>query len=289
MSPAKGTPKRGVSLFSYQCMKNCSATLEDYFEDLADMGATCIEILASDVENYPNPSTAWVDKWFGLCEKYGITPGGYGHWCDTKLYGHRRLTTDEAVANLVRDFKLANLLGFHRLRTKITTETRNNDPEPGWEKYIEKALPFAEKYDVVIGSEIHDPTVISTPHVAEYIKFIERTGTEHFGFTLDFSTFQDPAKINAAHFRPPVDDPASTREDLLGILPYVRHCHAKFYFMSEDFTEPAIPYEWIVPTLVDNGYSDCIISEYQGGSKDDAFIMDQLRRHHVMLKRLLGY
>ena len=55
------------------------------------------------------------------------------------------MTDDEVVEELKQDFRLAHLLGFTTLRTKITCVNELCDPEPGWQSYIEKALPYAEK------------------------------------------------------------------------------------------------------------------------------------------------
>ncbi|MBO7523412.1 MAG: twin-arginine translocation signal domain-containing protein, partial [Bacteroidales bacterium] len=50
-------PKRGVSLYSYSAEFGLTYTLENCFEDIHDMGATGIEILAnSHIENYPYPT-----------------------------------------------------------------------------------------------------------------------------------------------------------------------------------------------------------------------------------------
>ena len=73
-------PKRGVALYSYSAEFGFEKTLEDCFEDLKDMGATGVEILANThIENYPYPTDAWVDKWFALCDKYQVEPVEYGH------------------------------------------------------------------------------------------------------------------------------------------------------------------------------------------------------------------
>ena len=55
---------------------------------------------------------------------------------------------------------------------------------------LPRALELAEKYDVYMGSEIHRPTTIHTPHIDTYIEFIEKYKTKRFGFCLDFGTFQ---------------------------------------------------------------------------------------------------
>ena len=56
-------PKRGIALYSYSAEFGFEKTLEDCFEELKDMGAHGIEILANThIENYPYPTDAWVDK-----------------------------------------------------------------------------------------------------------------------------------------------------------------------------------------------------------------------------------
>lgn len=302
----KGRPQRGVSLYSYSSLLGVSMTLEDCFKDIHDTGATCVEILSSYIENYPLPSTAWVDNWWKLLDKYGLEPGGYGHWADTRLYKGRSYTVDEAVGNLARDFKLANLLGFKYLRTKITVTNIFADPEPGWDVYVGKALELAETYDVRMCSEIHSPTYINIPHIDEYIAFIERTGTKHFGFNVDFGTFarkdqaqdvldslEDESRANDerfAHMTALGNAHFSKPEDLLKVLPYTYYCHAKFNYVNEDFEEVTIPYGEVLKILVDNGWSGNLVSEYEGPRKDDFdFVAEQLRRQHIMMKRILGY
>jgi sugar phosphate isomerase/epimerase len=79
------------------------------------------------------------------------------------------------------------------------------------------------------------------------------------------------------------------------ILDYARHIyhiHGKFYDMLPEYTEYSIPYEDIVPILIEGGYDGYIDSEYEGNRWiQDAFEVDsteQVRRHQAMLKQLLG-
>ncbi len=288
----KGQPKRGVSVYSYSKLLGVSMTLEDCFKDLYDMGATCFELLTSHIENYPNPSPAWVDKYWRLCEKYKLQPGEMGHWVETHLHRGPRMSDDDILEQMIRDFKLAKLLGFTTLRTKITCINDYCDPEPGWEKYIERALPYAEKYNVRMCSEVHRPTTLSRQHIYEYIEFIERTGTEHFGFNVDFGTFQfqDPPGRPAVRGEKSWLEDYSKPEDILNVLPYTYACHAKFNYMDENFEEKTIPYKEVINIIVNNGWNGFLLSEYEGAQMDDFnFLSDQLRRQHIMMNRILGY
>ena len=80
MSVKKGHPERGISFYSYENLLGRTMTLEDAFLGVYDTGATCFEFLTSYIENYPNPSDAWIDKFRGLCAKYNLHPAELGHW-----------------------------------------------------------------------------------------------------------------------------------------------------------------------------------------------------------------
>lgn len=301
MAKEKGHPKRGISVYSYQCLIGKTMTLDDVFEEMADTGATCFELLTSYIEGYPNPSPQWVDHYWGLCDKYKLEPAELGHWAENHLRRGPGMTDDEIVEELKQDFRLAKLLGFKTLRTKITCTNELCDPEPGWQSYIEKALPYAEKYDVRMQNEVHLPTTLHTPHIRdEYLDFIHRTGTKHFGFNIDFGTFQTKQAKGLEWMRSDFSD-VSKPEEIVEFLPYSWSCHTKFITMDESFNEPHIPYKEVIDLMLENGWSGHLLSEYEGpirftAEKGPEFfaqamveIPDQVRRHQIMMKNLLGY
>jgi sugar phosphate isomerase/epimerase len=285
--------KRGVTLFSYSDLLNVCMNLEDCFKDMYDMGVTCIEILGGHIENYPNPPAAWVDNWFKLCDKYKIAPGNFGHWYDTRIYQDRYLEVDESLSYLEADLKVAHTLGFKTARTKLTTVNRNCDPVPGWEKYLEKAIVLAEKYDVKMGSEIHQPTNINTKHIQDFIDFIEKTKTKHFGFVVDFGTFQDKipdiAQKHPEHPQKASPDPSKPK-DIKKVLPYTVAIHCKYYYVDENYVEVTIPYYEVMKEVVDSGWEGCLIGEFEGPHKEDPdHVYEQMHRHQILLKRAIGY
>lgn len=302
----KGTPKRGVSLYSYSGLYGVSMDLEDCFKDIHDMGASCVEILSSHIQNYPHPTPEWLDTWFRLLDKYELEPGGYGHWAETMLYKNREMTIKEKTDNIARDLRLAHRLGFKFLRTKLTVVDgpEYGTLEKGWQEYVLRAIDYAEKYDVVMCSEIHKPTTFQADNVAELLDFIKSTGSDRFGFNLDFGIFQNKFPKEAqldvvieAGGKDPIKDvmaPGDTGynvpKEMIPYLPYIHYCHAKFNYMDENFEETTIPYAEVLNTLVDNGWGSYIVSEYEGPKKEDPeFVPDQLRRQHILMKRILGY
>ena len=134
-------PKRGVALYSYSAEFGLEKTLEDCFEDVHDMGAHGIEILANThIENYPYPTEEWVEQWFRLCDKYEVVPVEYGNWIDSHVLGERDLTTEESYEMLARDIRLAYRLGFSVMRTKMPVISDTLEPVKNWREIIKMAL-----------------------------------------------------------------------------------------------------------------------------------------------------
>ena len=265
--------------------------LESCFQDLNDMGAYGVEILANThIPMYPELDEDWVEHWYTLLEKYRIVPAEYGHWIDSRLYRGRELTTRESYEMLARDMKIANRLGFTVMRTKMGVIDEVNTPVTNWREIIRMALPLAEELNVRMCPELHMPTALKSRYVDEYVDFIEKEKTDYFGFNVDFGTFQDKFDSD---FRlpgmPSNGGPASRPEDILPILKYVYCCHAKFNYMDENFEEKTIPYEKILTILKEKHWNGYLLSEYEGAHKEQpGFVSDQLHRQHIMMKRILG-
>lgn len=282
--------KRGVAIYSYSGEYGRSMNLEDCFKDIQDMGATGIEILAnSHIDSYPELTDEYVAKWEGLCEKYGIEPVEYGHWIDTRLFQDRDMTVEEAREKLINDFKIANRLGFKILRTKMGVTNFELAPVDNWREIIKSVLPEAEKYDVIMCPEIHLTTVLADQFVQDYVDFINETGTKNFGLNIDLSVFQNRFDVpGVVVFNP--DSKHSMPEEIIPLLPYVKCIHAKFNKMDDEFNELTIPYPEVLKILVDHGWEGYLLSEYEGEKKDvPGFVSQELRKQHVMMKRILGY
>ena len=281
-------PKRGIALYSYSAEYGMTKNLEDCFEDMYDMGAHGLEILANThIENYPNPTDEWVEEWFRLLDKYEIVPVEYGNWIDFHMLGYRDLTTEESYELLARDMRLAHRLGFTVMRTKMPVISSKLDPVENWREIIKMALPLAEELNIKMCPEIHAPTNLDSEMVQNFVDFIEETGTKNFGLNIDFGVFQnnfDKEPPERRHFM------GSKPEEIIPLLPYVYCCHAKFNDMSDDFEETTIPYKEVVDIMKEHGWDGYLLSEYEGRDKYDLGyeVGQTLRKHHIMLKRYLG-
>ncbi len=290
----------GVTLYSYTGDFAVTMTLEDCLADVADMGATGLEILSeTHIPGYPSPSARWLDEWHSLVASYGLEPTCYSCWVDSRLVPGRTLTVEESVKLLVQDLELAARLGFTIVRPKLGVVTWDLVPDPVWRETVVRALPRAQALGLRIAPEIHWPTPIRSEVVDSYLGLIEEAGTEHFGFVIDTGVFQDRPRreqigseeetFGGGDGNPPPRPPellGVDPRDMLAIMPHVFHVHAKFWDMNEDLTDPHVPWESIIPVLREGGYAGYLSSEYEGERYPYA-ASSLLRRQQVMLRRLV--
>jgi sugar phosphate isomerase/epimerase len=297
LSPeATGAPFRyGVSLYSFMGDYGTVLDLETAMAGIADLGATGIEILGEGhIPNYPNPTQEWVEDWFRLLERYGLEPTNYGSWIDTRLHSSgpngRDMTVEEGAKQLQRDLRLAKRLGFRFVRPKIGVVSSDLVPHPIWTEVVEASLPLAEELDVVICPEIHSPTPIKHEVVDEYIEFIERTGTKHFGILIDTGIFQDrpiPLRPGELPGRRPafLDGIGVEPADFAAVAPYVVFVQAKFHDIDEKLEDQQIPWEPVLRAMRDAGYTGYLSSEYEG-EREPWRSIEQVRRQHSLMRQV---
>jgi sugar phosphate isomerase/epimerase len=297
LSPeAEGAPfKYGVSLYSFMGDYGTVLDLETALAGIADIGATGVEILGEGhIPNYPDPSQEWVDDWFRLLDEYGLEPTNYGSWIDTRLHSSgpngRDMTVEEGAAALQRDLRLAKRLGFRFVRPKIGVVSSDLVPHPIWTEVVERSLPLAEELDVIICPEIHSPTPIKHEVVDEYIEFIERTGTKHFGILIDTGIFQDrPIALKPGELpgqRPAfMDGIGVDPADFAGVAEHVVFIQAKFHDIDESLEDQQIPWEPVLRAIRDAGYAGYLSSEYEG-EREPWRSIEQVRRHHSLMRQV---
>ncbi len=324
---SKVKAKRGVSLYCYQeGFYNRTMTLEDCIAEASAIGAYGIEMLAEEmVPDFPNPSNRWVEQWFALMDKYHTVPDTYTQFQNTYLRKNSELTVDEGVEMLEMDFKLAKRLGFTHMRMLIGTPLEVMEKSlPLAEKYgiwmgsevhAPSSLenPLTQKWIEIIdrtktkhwGLNPDFGIFQSRPNKVQRDRMIrdgalQASIAEHIEQSWKDQVPRDRASAEIEKMGVKEGDRAylnivySIKMDnpkLLGqLMPYIRHCHGKFWEMTEDYEERSIPYEQIIPAMIEGGFDGYIASEYEGqryvqdvcGADD----LEQVRRQHVMLKRL---
>ncbi|MEY4762359.1 MAG: hypothetical protein RLZZ200_2215 [Pseudomonadota bacterium] len=323
-----GKVGRGVALYSYQEeVLVGQMTLEDCLAEAACIGAEGIELIAETfVPSFPNPPSAWLDRWHEGMARNGLVGACYTQFIDTMRTKSRNLTVEEGVVSMMRDVRLAKQLGIPRIRCLMGTPIT----------IIEATIPHLERAGIWMGLELHAPVGLQSRFVERLLRIAENTDV--FGFVPDMGIFQNspnpfardrairdgrldgalalqieaawkegralpdmlkelqslgaaPSALGYAqqvfHVRP--QDP----EDLRDLIPYCKHIHGKTWGMTEDCLDPAIDLAPVIPMLVEAGFDGYIATEYEGQRHVQDILpyteVEQVRRYHVRLKQLLGY
>lgn len=284
----------GVSLYSYTDDYGTVLNLEDAFYHVAETGSKGIEILGeTHVGHYPEPSSAWLDRWFGLIDTHKLEPTNFAAWIDTHIQKNRDLTVEEGAAQLTLDLNLASRLGFRFIRPKFGVIDDELTPHPVWEGSVERVLDLAAKLDITICPEIHAPTPIRHPVVEGYVDFIQRTGTKHFGLLIDTGIFQDRPLPYWPGETPEIREAAMSFlngikvpvEHLREVIDYVVFIQAKFHHIDETLHDHHIPWDKVIPMLKSLGYTGYLSSEYEG-VRDPWVAIEQVRRQHALIRKL---
>jgi hypothetical protein len=90
--------------------------------------------------------------------------------------------------------------------------------------------------------------------------------------------------VSLAFFILANNDPLSWAE----LVDRTIHIHGKFYGVSADLVEEAIPYETILPLFRDGGFSGTIVSEWEGHAYCTGDAFEQVERHQAMCRKILA-
>lgn len=320
--------KRGVSLYSFQeeyFLRTLS--LEDCIRVAGEIGARGIEIIPEQsIPGYPHVSDEFVETWFGWMQRYGTTPVATDLFLDTKLHADRWLTLDEQVASVRRDIDIAVRLGATVIRAIINTPPEvmaaaaPYAEENGVRLLLEVHAPFHYSHPWIeqhleVMHRTGSPALGLMPDMGTYVRRFPRVvseralrdGAKPELVDLIVKTYDDHGDTHAlmdiVNYRGggPVDYGLARQathyiwtepKQMLAHMPLIGHIQAKFYEMTDDGAEYSIPYDEIVPVLVEGGFDGYLSSEYEGNRHiQDVFVVDsveQVRRQHAMFARLLG-
>jgi sugar phosphate isomerase/epimerase len=324
----KHSIKRGASLYSFQEEYFLrKMTLEDIIAAAAKLDIQGIEIIGDQmIPGYPNAPESFFDQWHGWMEKYHVTPTCLDMFLDWNKFKGRSMTFEEKVESVRKDIHFANRLGCKVIRVITHTEPEVLERlAPEAEKYdvklgveIHSPFHFDHEYEqrlVAMYQKVQSPYLGFVPDMGIFVKRFPRVISDRWirdGMKTEIAQFITQSydrHEGLEHIGEDVEKMGSTPEDIgkakgaghfiytnprriLDFMQYVHHIHAKFYEMLPDYTEYSIPYEDIIPVLIEGGYNGYLSSEYEGNRHiQDAFEVDsveQVRRQQVMFKRLLG-
>ncbi len=190
--------KLGISLYTFQeAIYFKKFDLEDTIAASADIGAKGIEIIPDQsIREFPNINDEFIDRWHGMMKRYGTTPTCMNDFVETRLYKHRAITEDEQLERFIMAVKLANKLGCFIIREQFALGEDLMTPS-----LLERCLPYAEKYNVIIGMEVHAPNFLGNPQIDEFMKIMEKN--PYAAIIADFSMFMHsiPKIINDYYLR----------------------------------------------------------------------------------------
>ncbi len=178
-----GEVKLGVSLFSYSSVFYLGEkSLTDLLKKSKEAGAEGIEIVASQmIPGYPYPSREWLRSFRDECEQLGLEPFCYSAHLDSGLRSDRWLTEEEKVLCTVNDLRCAKDMGASVVRTQQTISP----------KLMYEIAPWAERYGIKVGVEIHPPHTLSTDVWQEFIRVFEDIDSPYVGIVMDLGIYQE--------------------------------------------------------------------------------------------------
>ncbi len=307
-------------------------TLEQLIAHSKEMGIPGIEIIGDQmIPGYPDIPAEFLHTWNAWRDHYGFTPVCLDMFLDWNKFDGRDMTDQEMVDSFKQDILNANKLGcsvirvIHNIPHAILEKA-----VPTAEKYnvklaVEVHAPHhldspIEQQLIRMFQRLQSPCLGFTIDMGVFTRKLPRVALQSF---VDAGMKQSIADYLAEGYEFKTLPPGEHSQELtdkvlqmggseqdvynahLGIrmifmnpqrlsdyMPYILHCHGKFWEMLPEYREYSIPYEEIIPVLIQGGYNGYIDSEYEGAlwTADAGKVesLEQVRRHQVMLKRLLG-
>lgn len=314
--------KIGISLFSLTPLYvSRKMSFEDCLKAAHDMGFEGVEIVAAQmVPEYPNPSDEWLEYCKEQITKHQLKLVTWSAYVDMGIRSDRDLTTEEIVQYTRNDLIYAKKVGAEIVRTqhaitpeifrkmlpfckeldiKLTIEMHSpHHPDvPVWKEYLDiMAEPETEGYLGVVP----DFSIFQyTPHklaIDSYIaggcrheKLKQIINDHNEGLSAEEiiagGDYSDDEIKSVHDIKHRFNAPAKV-DDFRKLLPYAPYIHGKFHYLTEECSDPTIPYEELLKMMVEFGYEGYIACEFEGHSfEEDPRI--QLKRFVTMVNRIL--
>jgi sugar phosphate isomerase/epimerase len=297
--------RQGASLYCFSS-EYCRFQLsfEDCMQLCGQLGDRGVEIVGPmHLRTWPELSNEFERQFKSGCQRYGLTPTAYAAYGDDPVLKNE----DEVFEYYMLQMKAANRLGFPLMRGPSENKPMVERLLPYCEKLNVKLI-FEIHAPMALGK---DPATIElvewvqkkssaylgfnpdggsfTNKITDRLKrSAQRYGVpdaiitkciELYDSKMPVDKALEEAKkmgadqtaiwaVNMFYGQAPASDP----EELKKIMPYIFHFHGKFWTW-ENGQEPSIPYEQIVKSLVEGGWSNGWLStEYEGGRPEvDSF------------------
>ncbi len=321
--------KRGISLYSFQEeMFLGRMSVEDVVAFGAQLGAKGIEILPEqNMPTFPNITDQQIGEWRDMLARHGAHFTCYDMFLDTKRRKDRLMSDEEQVESIHRDLALCNRLGIKNMRILIFVRpdilercvplAEKLDVHMGVEvhapwyldhAWILRTIEVADRLKTKHLGILPDMGIFMKHYPPAFRARFERQGArpEVTQFIVDqheqkvmceYTIYEVAVKMQGNKAEVAMAEtlrhaPYANPRRIGDFAPYFRHIQAKFYEMNEDYTDPALAYDEVIPELVKAGWEGTLSSEYEGNrwiqDVHEVDSREQVRRQHVMFERLIA-
>jgi len=321
--------KLGVTLHSF-ASEYCSLiwTLEDLLSMAGQLGGGVEIVGPSHQRGFPYLTDEFESIFRSAVDRHGLTPTSYGSYADPFQLPDRNLSEDELVEYTIPQLQGAARLGFPIVRLQhYTAEVIDRllpwadklDVILGWELHVpmmlksaktQQLLALIEKFDSPRLGIIPDAGIFARSVSQDHIQAGRQIGMKEETIQAALTAWEQDKELEEGLELIGSPDPESSvttwagmlwdtfgRSDpaeLADVIDHVVHVHGKF-FNIVDGEEPDLRYRELVASLMRNGYTGWISSEYEGsgiagaagtamskGGPRDSF--DMLRAQHTMIR-----
>jgi sugar phosphate isomerase/epimerase len=169
----------GVSLHSFT-NEYCSFkwSLEDLLLLCTELGGGVEIVGPAHQRGFPYLTDEYERVFKSAVDRNGLTPTSYGSYADPFMLSDRDLSPDEMVAYHIPQLEAAARLGFSIVRLQYFVHT-----------VAEKLLPYAEKWNLKMGYELHVPLTVESPETQMLVEQVSRINSPHLGIIPDAGIF----------------------------------------------------------------------------------------------------
>lgn len=182
--------KLGLILYSFTIeQRDRGWSTEDCIRAAKELGVSGIEIVASQTfgRSYPWPSDEEISYVRNLADKYELEIAAYSGQADRgKKSSGFGMSEDDMFTLALNDLKYAYKIG-------APAQRQQNNISPA---VLRRLAPWAEKYRVKVGIEMHQPMTPCEPRSEDFNRVFEEVNSPYIGWTPDFGMFST-GKYNA--------------------------------------------------------------------------------------------
>lgn len=321
--------KLGVTLHSF-ASEYCSLiwTLEDLMSMAGQLGGGVEIVGPSHQRGFPHLTDEFESIFRSAVDRYGLTPTSYGSYADPFQLPDRDLSENELVEYTIPQLRSAARLGFPIVRLQhYTAEVIDRllpwadklDLILGWELHVPMTLESARTQQLLgLIEKFGSPRLGIIPDAGIFARSVSQDQIQ-VGRELGMSEEKIQAALTAwgqdkdleegleIIGSPDPESPVTTwagmlwdtfgRSDpaaLADVIDHVVHVHGKFFNVVNG-EEPDLRYRELVASLMRNGYTGWLSSEYEGSTgaggfgtarskEDPRDSFDMLTAQHTMIR-----